>query len=43
MYIAEMHQLPEPVLSEFRKGNFVVKRSAQKFNEVDPDQAMEWI
>lgn len=43
VYIAEMHQLPEPVLLEFRKGNFVVKRSAQKFNQVDPDQAMEWI
>lgn len=38
-----MHQLPEPVLSEFQKGNFVVKRSAHKFNQVDPDQAMEWI
>ena len=25
------------------KSNFVVKRSAQKFNQVDPDQAMEWI
>lgn len=43
VYIAEMHQLPEPVLSEFQRGNFVVKRSAQKFNQVDPDQAMEWI
>ena len=43
VYIAEMHQLPEPVLSEFQRGNFVVKRSDQKFNQVDPDQAMEWI
>lgn len=43
VYIAEMHQLPEPILSEFQKGNFVVKRSCQKFNQVDPDQAMEWI
>ena len=43
VYIAEMHQLPEPVLSEFQRGNFVVKRSVQKFNQVDPDQAMEWI
>ena len=24
-------------------GNFVVKRSARKFNQVDPDQAQEWI
>ena len=30
-------------LSEFQKGNFVVKRSDQKFNQVDPDQAMEWV
>lgn len=43
LYLAEMHQLPEPVLSEFQKGNFVIKRSAHKFNQVDPDQAMEWI
>lgn len=43
VYIAEMHKLPEPVLSEFQRGNFVVKRSAEKFNQVDPDQAMEWI
>lgn len=38
-----MHQLPELVLSEFQRGNFVVKRSEQRFNQVDPDQAMEWI
>ena len=38
-----MHQLPEPVLSEFKRGNFVVKRSAHKFSQADPDQAMEWI
>ena len=43
VYLAEMHQLPETVASEFRKGNFVVKRSAQRYNQVDPDQAMEWI
>ena len=41
--LVEMHQLPEPVLSEFKRGNFVVKRSAHKFSQVDPDQAMEWI
>ena len=38
-----MHQLPEPVLSEFKRGNFVVKRSAHKFSQLYPDQAMEWI
>lgn len=43
VYIAEMHQLPQPVLSEFQIGKFVVKRSVQRFNQVDPDQAMEWV
>ena len=43
VYLVEMHQLPEPVLSEFKRGNFVVKRSAHKFSQLDPDQAMEWI
>ena len=31
------------MLSEFQNGNFVVKHSDQKFNQVDPDQAMEWV
>ena len=44
VYLVEMDQLPEPVLSEFKRGNFVVvKISAHKFSQVDPDQAMEWI
>ncbi len=43
VYLTEMHQLPTPVLSEFEKGNFVVKRSTRKFNQVDPDQAQEWL
>ena len=43
VYIAQMYQMPEPVLSEFQRGNFVVKRSIQKFNQVDANQAMEWI
>ena len=43
VYLVEMHQLPEPILSEFKRGNFVVKRSAHKFSQVDPGQAMEWI
>ena len=43
VYLAEMHQLPDSVLEEFQNGNFVVKRSAQRFNQVDPDHAMEWI
>lgn len=43
VYLLEMHQLPEPILSKFQRGNFVVKRSPHKFSQVDPDQAMEWI
>ena len=43
VYLAKMHQLPESILSEFQRANFVVKRSSGKFKKVDPDQAMEWI
>ncbi len=43
VYVTEMHNLPETVLSEFKNGNFVVKRSGRKFNQVDPDQAQEWV
>eukprot|EP00112_Aurelia_sp_Birch-Aquarium-sp1_P026470 Seg940.1 transcript_id=Seg940.1/GoldUCD/mRNA.D3Y31 product="hypothetical protein" protein_id=Seg940.1/GoldUCD/D3Y31 len=43
IYIAEMKQLPDEVKEEFAKGNFVVKCSATKFNEVDPDHAQEWL
>lgn len=31
------------MLKEFQQGNFVVKRSCQKFNQVDPDQSQEWL
>jgi len=43
IYISEMNQLPDPVKAEFESGNFVVKRSAQKFNQVDPHQSQEWL
>ena len=43
VYLVEMHQFPEPVLSEFKRGSCVVKKSAHEFSQVDPDQAMEWI
>ena len=43
VYLVEMHQLPEPVLSEFKRGNSVVKRSAHKISQVDPDQTKERI
>ena len=36
IYLAEMHQLPAQV-EEFKRGNFVVKRSNTKFNQVSPD------
>ena len=32
VYFTKMHQLPVEVEREFKKGNFVVKRSTQKFN-----------
>ena len=43
VYQAKMHLRPAAVLSEFQKGNFVVNHASQKFNQVDPDQAQEWI
>jgi hypothetical protein len=43
VYLAEMNHLPEEVETEFKQGNFVVKRSNQKFNQVDPDQSQEWM
>ena len=45
IYKAEMKQLPDEVKEEFAKGNFVIlhKCSATKFNEVDPDNAQEWL
>ena len=42
-YIAEMEQLPQEVLEEFKKGNFVVKWKASKFNQVSPDHSLEWL
>ena len=38
-----MHQLPTLLLKEFLRGNFVVKRSSAKFNQVSLDQAQEWL
>ena len=43
IYLNEMHQLPSEVKEEFSKGNFVVKRVKQSFNQVDPDQSQEWL
>ena len=38
-----MSQLPQEVLSEFEKGEFVVKFSQNKFNQVNPDHAQKWL
>ena len=38
-----MQRLPQAILAEFKRGNFVIKLSDQKFNQVDPDQGQEWI
>ncbi|MES9880098.1 MAG: hypothetical protein ABW185_04375 [Sedimenticola sp.] len=43
VYLSEMNQLPEAVKNEFEKGNFVVKGSDQRFNQVDPDHSQEWL
>lgn len=43
IYINEMHRLPEDVKREFEAGNFVVKRSSCRFNQVDPDHSQEWL
>ena len=43
IYLNEMNQLPHEVENEFLRGNFVVKRAKQTFNQVDPDQSQEWL
>ncbi len=43
IYLAEMANLPPDVLHEFQQGNFVVKQSKRRFNQVSPDQSTEWL
>ena len=43
IYLAEMNCLPPEVLQEFQAGNFVVKESGRKFNQVSPDHSQEWL
>jgi len=43
IYLNEMNQLPQEVKEEFEAGNFVVKCSPHRFNQVDPDQSQEWL
>ena len=43
VYLAEMSTLPPEVLLEFQEGNFVVKRTERRFNQVSADQRTEWL
>jgi hypothetical protein len=43
VYLADATQLPAEILQEFRAGNFVVKQSNAKYNQVDSDQSQEWL
>ena len=43
VYLSQMKQLPQPVEDEFKLGNFVVKGSNQRFNQVSPDHSLEWL
>ena len=38
-----MSALPPEILVEFQKGNFVVKRSDRRFNQVSADHSTEWL
>ena len=38
-----MTQLLAEVQAEFDNGNWVVKCSPRRFNQVDPDQGQEWL
>ena len=43
VYTSEMHNIPGEVEKSFQDGDFVVKRSNQKFSQVDADHAQEGI
>lgn len=43
VYIAEMQQLPIIVQTAFECGDFVVKKTDAKFNNVAADHAQEWL
>ena len=38
-----MSTLPPEVPLEFQEGNFVVKRTERRFNQVSADQSTEWL
>ena len=43
VYLAEMSTLLPEVLLEFQEGNFVVKRTERRFNQVSSDQRTVWL
>ena len=43
VYLAEINNLPPEILEEFMRGDFVVKESDKKFNQVSPYHSLEWI
>ena len=43
VYLAGMSVLPPDVLLEFRDGNFEVKLTDRRFNQVSADQSAEWL
>ena len=43
VYLAQMKQLQKEVQTEFGKGNWIVKRSSRRFNQVDPVQSQDWL
>ena len=46
VYLADMKGLPitaPEIYAEFMSGNFVIKRSKKRFNQVPVDQATEWM
>lgn len=43
IYLCEMKKLPHDIKEEYQMGNFVVKMSKQKFNQMDTYQSQEWL
>ena len=43
VYTFEMSTLPPEVLLEFQEGNFLVKRTERRFNQVSAKQSTEWL
>ena len=43
MYLAEVAVLSPEVILEFQEGNFVIKRTDRRFNQVSPVQSTKWL